>query len=185
MDNYKIGIITFHAAENFGSALQAFALQHVLIKKGFDAEIIDCTLESDMEQYKLFRTQYYKERPKAFLGDILYLKKNFRRKYNYKEFRKKYLKMSAGKFQIGKDDLENLNNEYNVFICGSDQIWNLNCTGGFISEFFLNFADNTSKKISYAPSMPEAVSPVYYGKIKASLERFDAISVRENQTIAY
>ena len=32
MDNQKIGIITFHAAENFGSALQAFALEYVLQK---------------------------------------------------------------------------------------------------------------------------------------------------------
>ena len=39
--NKKIGIITFHAAENFGSALQAYALQKVLEGYGFDVTIID------------------------------------------------------------------------------------------------------------------------------------------------
>lgn len=33
MNSFKIGIVTFHAAENFGSALQAFALQYLLKKK--------------------------------------------------------------------------------------------------------------------------------------------------------
>ena len=37
----KIGIITFHAAMNYGSVLQAFALQEYLRSRGNDVRIID------------------------------------------------------------------------------------------------------------------------------------------------
>ena len=37
----KIGIITMHRVPNFGSALQAYALQHKLFQHGIDNKIID------------------------------------------------------------------------------------------------------------------------------------------------
>ena len=36
----KIGVITFHGADNYGSVLQAYALTEYLNDKGYDAEII-------------------------------------------------------------------------------------------------------------------------------------------------
>lgn len=37
----KVGILTFHRAENFGAALQVYALQSFLQKKGCDVDVID------------------------------------------------------------------------------------------------------------------------------------------------
>ena len=37
----KVGIITMHKVVNYGSALQAYALQRVIEKLGYDCEIID------------------------------------------------------------------------------------------------------------------------------------------------
>ena len=37
----KVGIITFHAAYNYGSMLQAYALQQVILSMGYDCEIIN------------------------------------------------------------------------------------------------------------------------------------------------
>ena len=37
----KIEIITMHRVPNFGSALQAYALQHKLFQHGIDNKIID------------------------------------------------------------------------------------------------------------------------------------------------
>lgn len=185
MDSNKIGIVTFHAAENFGSALQAYALERVLKDKGYSPEIINCILDEDMKQYRLFRTSIYKERPRAFIGDILYLKRNIQRKISFKRFRSNYLKISTEIYHAGRDDLSCLNEKYDVFICGSDQIWNLNCTKGLVSDFFLKFVNDDKIKISYAPSMPTRVPERYYGELKKALKRFDAISVRENQTVEY
>ena len=52
----KIGVITFHGADNYGSVLQAYALTEYLNDKGYDAEIIDYYFEHDYRQYKPFRT---------------------------------------------------------------------------------------------------------------------------------
>lgn len=185
MKRKKIGIITFHAADNFGSVLQAYALEQVLKNMGFFPEIIDFILASDMEQYRIFRTNLYKTRPRALLGDLLYLRKNIKRKGKFKNFREKYCFISPKRFYAGKDDLECLNDEYDKFICGSDQIWNLNCTGGVVPELFLSFVHEEKKKIAYAPSMPSTVNPSYCTQIKNYLERLDAISVREKVTRNY
>ena len=181
----KIGIITFHASENFGSALQAFALENILIDNGYNAEIINCILESDMKQYNVFRTHIYLKRPMALLGDFLYLFRNIKRKKSFLIFQNKYLKISYQLLRAGKDDLSFLNEEYDVFICGSDQIWNLNCTGRYVPEFFLDFADDSKLKIAYAPSMPSDVSEQYYDNIRKAVERLDAVSVREKYTVEY
>ena len=47
----KIGVITFHGADNYGSVLQAYALTEYLNDKGYDAEIIDYYFEHDYRQY--------------------------------------------------------------------------------------------------------------------------------------
>lgn len=39
--NKKVGIITYHAAHNYGSMLQAYALQQTILRMGFDCEIIN------------------------------------------------------------------------------------------------------------------------------------------------
>lgn len=55
----KVGIITFHNAYNYGSALQATALQLFLEKKGYKVDILNFFDALDLRQYKLFRTHYY------------------------------------------------------------------------------------------------------------------------------
>ena len=58
----------------------------------------------------------------------------------------------TNKKYLYNDDLTVLNNEFNVFIAGSDQIWNLNCTNGVCGPYFLDFVSG-KRKIAYAPSM--------------------------------
>ena len=151
MINKKVGIITFHASENFGSVLQAFAMQHILEKFGYDSDIIDFILESDMQQYKVFRVGTYKRRPAAFLIDVMYYRRNKQRKINFELFSTNFLKISSKRYYAGKSNLLEVNKDYDIFICGSDQIWNLNCLGRMVPEFFLSFADDLKKKIAFSP----------------------------------
>lgn len=41
----KVGIITFHGAHNYGSSLQAYALQKTISNLGYDCEIINFRTE--------------------------------------------------------------------------------------------------------------------------------------------
>lgn len=181
----KVGTITFHKAENFGSALQAFALKRVLEKMNHKPVVIDFVFEKDLAQYKLFRTHMYKTRKKALIADLLYLRRNIIRKRRFEKFRAEYLPLTSKTFYAGKDNLEELNDSFDAFICGSDQIWNLNCTEEFVAEYFLSFVHEDRLKISYAPSMPSKVEEKYYTQIKESIERLNFASVREKVTADY
>ena len=147
----KIGIITFHGADNYGSVLQAYALTEYLNDKGYDAEIIDYYFEHDYRQYKPFRTYLYSRQPKAFLSDVFSYSVHCKRIKNFQNFRKEFLKLSS--VRIGASDgWQEIASYYDCFICGSDQIWNLNCTNGVCGPYFLDFVSG-KRKIAYAPSM--------------------------------
>ena len=98
----KIGVITFHGADNYGSVLQAYALTEYLNDKGYDAEIIDYYFEHDYRQYKPFRTYLYSRQPKAFLSDVFSYSVHCKRIKNFQNFRKEFLKLSS--VRIGASD---------------------------------------------------------------------------------
>ena len=177
----KIGVITFHAAENFGSALQAFALCTILKRLGNEPELIDYRYTNDQKQYNCFRTHLYKKRPKAILGDILYFPFNFKRKCGFRNFRHNFFKETKIRY-YDDDNLNDLNYQFDCFVCGSDQIWNINCLGSIVEPYFLGFASEDKKKIAYAPSMPSDISIEFYDDIKHLIDSLDYISVRESKT---
>lgn len=49
-----------------------------------------------------------------------------------------------------KEDIKETNSEFDVFVCGSDQIWKPECTNG---SYFLDFCDENKLMIAYAPSI--------------------------------
>lgn len=179
----RVGIITFHCSYNYGSMLQAVALQNYLMKQGCDARVIDFVLESDFAQYKLFHTAYYRQNIKALASDILYLPVNARRKRAFENFKQEQMHLTPKKY-LHADQMKELNDEFDSFICGSDQIWNFECTGGIEPAYFLSFVKPGKKKIAYAPSVagarPESVPKE---ELRALLDGFDWISVREKSSI--
>lgn len=175
----KVGTVTLHYPYNYGSTLQAFALQKVLEQMGYESEIIDYICMYDFENYKLFRIHQYKNRPKTFLSDILYLKKNLKRRHSFRKFHKKYLKITSKKYN-SIEELKSLNTEMDAFVAGSDQIWNFECTGGVDSVYFLDFVSSSKKKIAYAPSMGQnGQNQKDLDTIKPMLESFNSLSIRE------
>lgn len=178
----KIGTITFHNSYNYGSVLQAFALQTYLKKEGYAPQIIDFEYEKDYRQYRLFRTYLYLHQPKSFFADLYRLRRNIKRKKNFKEFQKKYLNLTSHHY-MSDDDMSNLNEKFDAFICGSDQIWNLECTGEIVSAYFLGFVADDKLKIAYAPSIASNSFNGDREKLKELIGRLDYVSVREASTI--
>ena len=172
----KIGIVTFHRAINFGGVLQAFALQNILKIKGYDCEIIDYYCPFIEAHY---RTKNYFTilQLKRFFYTLLYngeLKRNIK---GFEKFLANYLKISKNKYY--PINLVEINEYYDKFITGSDQVWSPTCAG-FDSGYFLSFVTDNSKKISYAASfgtkeLPFSKTEEYINRLK----QFWAISVRE------
>ncbi len=183
----NIAIITFHCSYNYGSALQAYALQTYLEKQGHKVQIIDYILSDDFKQYKLIRPDRYLKKPKFLFADIYFLPKTLKRKRNFEEFQKSYLKLTDKKY-YDNDDMSELNSRFDAFICGSDQIWNTGCTKYIIEPYFLSFVSDERLKISYAPSIAQIhddVSEQEKNKLRELVNRLDYISVREKSTIPY
>ena len=178
-----IAIITFHCSYNYGSALQIYALKTLLEKKGYAVNVIDFIYKKDFEQYRLFRTGLYLKNPKAFIGDILFFKQNYKRKQNFETFIRKYMNLTVKKY-YSNNDMKELNQKFDIFICGSDQIWNLDCTQGVEPAYFLKFADKDKLKIAYAPSLAHVKFAKNYDKdLKEAIKDIDYISVREKSTL--
>ena len=181
----KIGIITFHCSYNYGSAMQAYALVERLRQFGQSPSIIDYIYKPDFRQYYLFRTWMYTKRPQAFFVDAVYLKQNMKRKKKYQIFAKKYFNLTQTKYFDG-DNLSELNNQFDAFICGSDQIWNFDCTKGTVKDYFLDFASLDKLKISYAPSCGQtSFESKNIENLTERLTYLDYISVREKSILCF
>lgn len=175
----NVGIITFHCSYNFGSALQAFAMQAATQKLGHTSALIDYR-SADFDQYRLLQLKH----PKSLLRTCVHFQSYIDRMKSFRAFWKKYFNLTKSYDYINEFRLDSLSSEFDSFVCGSDQIWNLDCTGGAVEPFFLSFAGN-KRRIAYAPSLAHtSFQPENFDKEKVArlLSKFDYISVREEET---
>ena len=173
----RIGIITFHCSYNYGSALQAYALQRFLISQGYETETISY-YSKDFDQYKLFRPAKYKTGMKYALYDLIYIGRHIKRKRSFRNFVADNLIVSEEEYNDG--NIAQANQRYDCFICGSDQIWNTDCTRGVVPAFFLEFADEGKPRIAYAPSIAhDRISNDYIDAFRSAVNKIDYLSVRE------
>ena len=169
----KIGILTFHCAHNYGAVLQCYALQRYLHSLGHDILIINYRPKYLLEPYSVvpnLKVTSFIRWTKILLNFILTFPIRIMRYRKFEEF-------------INKD-IASLNCD--VYIMGSDQIWNPKITEGFDSVYFGGFeVGKDVKKIAYAASMGlqnlTKEQALYLAK---SLSNFNAISVREYKTIS-
>lgn len=174
----KIGIITFHASNNCGSMLQAFALQRVITDKyGKDCEIIDFSNQGQQQMYKTFwPVTGVKALIKNLLWATVYPQIEAQRK-SYEEFSSKYFKLSKQHFTENAE-LEKIDGYYEKIITGSDQVWNICCMDAD-DAYFLNFASK-SKRYAYSVSFGANNAFVIDEKYIGLAKRFNKISVREH-----
>lgn len=177
----RVAIMTFHCSYNFGSALQAYALQRAIEMLGHECNIIDYR-SRDFESYKLIKLR----KPAGMLHSIVNYRKNSARKAAFEKFWEEHLHLTEQTFTYRNErDLESLQGEFDCFVCGSDQIWNLDCTKGVVGPFFLSFAGNR-RRVAYAPSLGHtSFEKAHFDKklVSQHLAQFDYISVREAETI--
>lgn len=181
----SVGIITFHCSYNYGSALQAYALQTYVESLGYTVKIIDFVMKEDFEQYRLFRTSLYRRQLKSLGADILFFPFHVKRKISFEKFAQRKMNLSEKRY-YSCEELKDLNDIIDIFICGSDQIWNIDCTHGIEPAYFLEFVDDKKRRIAYAPSLAHTNFEMNNkDELKKLLDRFDAISVREESTVPY
>lgn len=174
----KIGIITFQRAANYGAVLQAYALQSYLKMLQNEVEIIDyrCrSIECVHSPFYFLYVKGIKNKIKQLLRFPIKLKK--RRIFNY--FLNQKLELSNA---VDKETIKVLFSEkYDVIIAGSDQIWNLDITGGD-TTYLLDFVSPKTFKVSYAASFGvNKLKSEQVEQYKKYIYEFNKLSVREQQ----
>ena len=175
----KAGIITIHRASNYGAVLQAYALKEFIKKLGYEVDLIDyrCAAIEDMYRNMFGDMFSFKSKVKNLLTWSIQKERN--RKFEV--FINKDLCCTEATSCFSQEQLEECNNKYDVFISGSDQIWNPFCTGND-KHYFLDFVRDNKKKYSYAASFGTAKQDfIENSSYKNLLGMYKKISVREYQ----
>jgi polysaccharide pyruvyl transferase WcaK-like protein len=172
----KVGILTLHNTTNYGATLQAYALWHYLNGLGINVEVIDYRPRKVIEAYRRHLFELKRRKP-ILRNAILWTK--------MKWFVNKHLKLSL-RTVYDQELMKQFIDDYDVVICGSDEIWNIySPIIGFDSAFFLDFIDKTkTKKSSYAASFgfTSSLKQDDIQSISKFLPEFSYISVRDSNS---
>lgn len=174
----KIGLVTFHAAHNYGAMLQAYALQDYLTDQ------FDCRVEfvnyfpayAEEANRKYPRITGLRNLIKATV--LLPFKASLIRRYDrFEVFKAKFLQLS-GRY-LTYESLEKSILDYDLLIVGSDQVWNLQNGGN--PFFFLTFNKQKIPAIAYAPSFgTEQIQDELRTQFEQWVLNYDRVSVRED-----
>lgn len=166
-----------HRVPNFGSALQAYALQKKLFQHGYDNRIIDYLYTYDDYNPTWWRRIFDKTKYhlKVLLRHPIFLT-------HFHKFRRRYLKTTWQEYT--KQDLMNKKvPSFDVYMTGSDQVWNCRFTNGD-TNFLLKFAPENAPRLSYGASFASPSVPKQFESIfKEDLSKYDSILVRERSGI--
>lgn len=178
----KIDVITLHRVYNYGSALQAYATQKFLEKKGFEVQIIDY-ITPQRTKKRIFLTPAADESKfgvKLFLYRIAKISSLVLKEWTFGKFVKHNLNLT--KKYISVDDLEKDIPKADIYVTGSDQTWNSKYNEGVDRGFFLDFLPENSKKIAFVSSFgKEYLDENEKEKTREYLSKYNLISVREDQ----
>lgn len=180
----KIGIVTIVDYDNYGNRLQNYALSRFLQESGVHA----VTIKNEQSIKKSFSDITNKLIKLGLVGivkkiDLKFKKTRYskivkRRNNRFIQFTKKHIIETD--FIINRTDIRpGLNDEFDMFIVGSDQIWNPVFRG--INDFdLLSFADDNKKYSVSASFGTYALNDKYHDHFRNNLKTFKKVSVRED-----
>ena len=166
----KIALLTIWHEKNYGAELQAYATIRALQQLGHEVELIDIRL-SDCHRPNL----------NGRIGNWVSYFGPANRKFNC--FWSKFFPTTRRYHSV--NELKENPPQADVYMVGSDQVWNPDLTGDFAKMFFLDFGSDTVRRVSYASSFgTDTWNATYLTKdVKRLLDRFNSLSCREESGI--
>lgn len=173
----KTGTVTWISFRNFGTYLQAYALQKALQNLGCDNKVIDdAKVVAAFPKKKFSPIRMLRSIPWLFPKRAEFNRRSAEAAALYEDFKNTCI--DTDKSWSSREELASA---YDTFIAGSDQIWSP--TACFDDYYYLGFTDR--KKVAYAPSLGTTVYPDDRVELaRPFLEKFSNLSVREPQGAA-
>lgn len=175
-------ILSRHAVPNYGSLLQAYALQKTLEEFGVSVEYINYQNREERIPARFFTLLRLSHWNRSWLRRIIF----FLTKVPvdlcaflvFGTFQKRLLYMS--KLYRDLEELKEKMPEAKAFLTGSDQVWNVFHQQKLDKTYFFPFSNSGTLRFSYAASMgnPEKMEQ-WKETIGELLQTYQRISVRE------
>lgn len=169
--------ITVHVGFNFGSTLQTVATSEVLKKLGYDPTCVNYVPP------RVTHKRYWNNAiasPLRFVKKFLFYPIHLLTERNFDEYLKQHCKVSKPFFT--EDNFRRNCPKANIYISGSDQLWNYKHNEGNDKHYFFDGIEG--KKIAYASSIGMTSLPEDYANyVKKQLLQYKAISVREQSAV--
>ena len=186
----KIGILTYHRAENYGALLQAYALRTYLQSLGHDVTFVDYWPKYHSDYFSLFswnRLSHLRIDKRVFylLAMLIWARPRYVRKHRLQRFMHEQLGLSLSPIYIHTGCVTD---HFDVVVYGSDQIWRKQNLGGVgFDDWYFGVPNvKADKKIVYAGSMGTIkTDEADNNYIQEMMRNFDRISVRENDLQDY
>lgn len=168
----KICIVTFSKIYNYGALFQSYALFKFLKDNEFTVNLLNYSIINVKVQENNILRKFIK-----LIKRIYHRNNNLIKANKFIIFQKENMLFSLKEYK-GNEQIESYPPDYDVFVSGSDQIWNSNITNGD-KTFFLNFTKR--KKIAYAASFgKDYLTQKEKENVIAFLPDYNYISVRES-----
>ena len=174
----RIAIITLHSVINFGSALQAFALNHFLTANGYNVVTIDYRPTVNLKIFGLVDKKIARNILRHQVAKILFFMQLKKVKRKFELFIDQNITLSEKRYTEYKT-LQNTPPAADLYITGSDQLWNGMFPCGNDPAYYLQFVKE-GKKMSYAVSLGrDEITNGELLEVKQRILDFDTVSVRE------
>lgn len=176
----RVGIVTCNRANNYGARLQAYALWRHLSDLGHEAMVIDwCPPYLDFGMRLFYNPGLNIKEWVKLIVRYPERRSNVTKFDRLQQFSTSMTRLTPTTY-TSIDQLRSNPPEADVYIAGSDQIWNTLFRNGSDPTFYLDFGDKLTRRISYAASFAtEKIERGLSDFVRDNLKRFDAVSVRE------
>lgn len=190
----KASVITLHTVDNYGSVMQTYATQQILKKCGYDVEFVDYWRRDNLPQSRAERmlegSTLQKLKPLWGINNFTHKATVSILKSVLEKQRSPMWRFLEEKVQLTKvryysfEELEANPPIADVYITGSDQVWNSIWNQGIDRSYFLDFAPAGKPRIAFSASIGrEQLDTEEIPETKRLLEKYSAISVREQSAV--
>jgi hypothetical protein len=178
----KTGLITFHAAHHYGAMLQTYGLAKTVTDITGGCDVIDYVRPDTLEAGRLRQRGTSPKTLAKNIHSLAHYSSLKRRAARFDAFMLKDMRLGPRRY-LSFDELEKNPPEYDLYLSGSDQIWN-----PFIyreqkyDPAYFSFYEKTARKAAYAPSFgPAEIDGALAEELGRLLGGFSHLSAREKR----
>lgn len=181
MKKKKVSFITIFDNPNFGTYLQALALGLMIEKLGAKAEVVHYE-RPIWHVFPKWLMKFHFLEPLYLLKAYLRKNKSVIQQNECRKFVSKHIAISRTFYSY--HELVNNPPKADIYLTGSDQVWNTTHNHGVDKSFYLGYVPEKVPRYSYAASIGMSNIPEEYkDETRELLSKYNKISVREKSNI--